>query len=168
MRYKLNYVVADVREYDDTVDGETIIIPHCCNDIDAMGAGVARALYEKWPNVKRFYHSLKQNQKLGQIIPVKVEINPNKYVVNMIGQHGVGLDKNGNPPVRYLALGVAMQRTVKWFDEIDILQPVIYCPKFGASLAKGRWEFIEELINEIWLPHCPVTVCVMDESEIPK
>lgn len=167
MNNNIEYVVADVREHPELYPEETIIIPHCCNDINAMGAGVARALYEKWPEVKSIYHDQKSEQKLGRIIPVKVDVNPSKYVVNMIGQHGCGLDEDGNPPVRYLALGVAMQRTLVWIRDMEFQSPVIYTVKFGAALAGGRWDFIEELIKEIWLPHVPVTVCVIDESELP-
>jgi hypothetical protein len=35
----------------------------------------------------------------------------------------------------------------------------IHAPKFGAGLACGNWDFIEELINECWIGRgIPVTI----------
>jgi hypothetical protein len=170
MRHSLTYVVADVREHP-APPSQTIIIPHCCNDINAMGAGVARALFEKWPVVKSHYHANAELQRLGQVFMIPVEggtDNPRVYVANMIGQHGVGVDEYGEAPVRYSALTIAMFRINRWMDSLNIPNPVIHCPKFGSALAGGDWMVIEKLIKEIWLPKCPVTVCVTDESEIPK
>jgi len=162
----INYVVSDVREY--PVSGSKII-PHCCNDIHAMGSGVAAALSKKWPIVKKTY--MENECKLGQCYLIPVE--DNTYVANMIGQHkvmckkidGVSLGEDNRPPVRYLALSLAMnQLRVLAKSLIDVH---IVAPKFAADLAGGNWSFIETLIKELWLPYFPVTICCISESDLP-
>ncbi len=82
------------------------VIPHCCNDVGRFGAGVALAIAKKWPQVKDLYlawyrsdPSLLANDAgevcevtgrmgLGESQLVKVE--PDIWVVNIIGQHGIG------------------------------------------------------------------------------
>ena len=84
---KLKHIKGDVRK--PIGDGNKIII-HCCNDIGVMGAGVAAAIAQKWPNVKSEYkkwHRGKQGFKLGNVQFVKVE--DDLVVCNMIGQRDI-------------------------------------------------------------------------------
>ena len=43
---------------------------------NAMGSGVAKAIYQKWPQVKNEYHKFSQNKKpedlLGEIQEIKI------------------------------------------------------------------------------------------------
>jgi len=171
----LNYIVCDVRTQP---TNKTKIIPHCCNDIPAMGAGVAKALSTKWPNVKKQYMFQKGSLGTVQMIPVEFDEDdePTTYVANMIGQHGVMKRRNekgiavgddGLPPIRYKKLFDCMEKVIKYFRMLHINDPIIHCPKFGADLAGGNWKFIETMIKELWLPKCDVLVCVLDESGIP-
>ena len=110
---ELKYVEGDVRE---PIGEGNKLICHIVNDQGCMGSGVARSLYEKWPQVRdRYIHwydvrvnGLDSQYKgifeftLGYIQLVSVESNI--YVANMIAQHMVGQDENGFPPIRYDAL----------------------------------------------------------------
>lgn len=165
----IKYVVSDVRTYtDEQSENKTILIPHCCNDLAVMGAGVALALRNKWPQVFTDYE--KMEQTLGNVGFVPVEFDefddPTKYVVNMIGQHGVK-SKNNTKPVSYTALMDAMRNVFQYLYGYKITDPVIHAPLFGAALAGGDWRIIEALIEEIWLPFMPVTICVIEEDMIP-
>ncbi len=165
----INYVVADVRTYqDERSENKTVLIPHCCNNLAVMGAGVAKALKDMWPDVFTTYS--KNPQTLGNVTFVAVEFDefkyPSKFVVNMIGQDGIG-SSNDQKPVRYTALMDAMRKTVKDMAHYKVDNPIIHAPLFGSKLAGGSWKLIEELITEIWLPHMDVTICVIDENEIP-
>lgn len=46
---KIEYIVGDVRSQ--PFKTKRRFIPHVCNDEGRMGAGVAKALYTKWPTV---------------------------------------------------------------------------------------------------------------------
>ena len=72
---EINYLSGhDVRE--PYKKGEVNLILHCCNDQGAMGAGVAKALFDKWPEVRIKYmeaFNKEINNQLGDIHYVKVE-----------------------------------------------------------------------------------------------
>ena len=149
-------VQGDVTDPQFSSSNEIAIIPHCCNDVGAMGAGVAKAISFKWGGVQLYY--LKSGHRLGENswVNVNTEIN-NIIVVNMVAQNG--LIRFSNPkPLKYLELIKCMTavvddiiKTLHMKPEYAGKKPVIHCPKFGSALAGGNWEFIKELIDEIWL-----------------
>lgn len=158
----LRVVIGDATEPQTTHKKEIVIIPHCCNDIGAWGAGFTGALNKKWPEPEKMYHAFiggeppypgkwKSTSALGNTCYAK--ISNYLVVANMIGQKGTVSKKNPKP-VKYWALASAMREVVKYIDMIksQVSNPiVIHCPKFGSDLAGGDWDFILELIREIWL-----------------
>jgi hypothetical protein len=145
---KITYLSGnDVREPVD--QGQTNIILHCCNDINLMGSGVARALFQKWPDVKSKYHyafEQNKNNKLGDVHYVKVEASI--YVGNIIGQHTIDTNEDGGPPIRYWAIDKAFQKVVQSIHKRDE-EVIVNLPYLmGCDLARGRWEEIEYLINK--------------------
>lgn len=145
---KITYLSGnDVREPVEA--GSVNLILHCCNDINLMGAGVARALFEQWPEVKSKYHYAfehNKNNKLGDVHFAKVEANI--YVGNIIGQHTISTNKDGGPPIRYWAIDKAFKSIVRSIEKRDE-EVVVNIPYLmGCDLAGGRWEEIEYLINK--------------------
>ena len=165
----IKYVVADVRTHqDERSENKTILIPHCCNDLGVMGAGVAKALKDMWPAVFYSYESMPMDLGKAGFVPVEYDSfdDVTKFVVNMIGQTNVR--GNGNDkPVRYAALLDAMREIVQYINLFKIENPIIHTIKFGSDLAGGDWRVIEPLIEEILLPHMDVTICVLDKDDIP-
>lgn len=142
-------------------NGATVFIPHVCNNIDLFGAGFAESITNKYPEVKENYHMLGKNflrQNLGhsQIIKIK-EDNKYKhslYVVNMIAQNGIRSSSN-NRPLNYAALVKSMVQLSQFIHintgyskQTETVE--IHAPKFGSGLAGGNWNFISDLINDIW------------------
>lgn len=169
---KIQYIIGDVR----TQSFKGIrVIPHVCNDLGLMGAGVAKALYIEWPQVKEHYTN--SNLRLGEVD--LVACNNATYVANMIAQHGImeSVDSNGNaigkdgkPPLRYAKLVEAMEGVADFINhkKENGINSVIHCPKFGCDLAGGNWDFVEVLIEEIWCPVSDVKVCIIDKDQFPK
>jgi hypothetical protein len=149
----LRIVEGDATSPQTTHEKEVCIIPHCCNDLGAWGAGFVLALSRKWKDPEEIYKAYchKNENLLGRVCYAKMS---NFLVVaNMIGQHGCGI-KDGIIPVKYKALANAMDRVACFVDHVkeQVKNPVvIHCPKFGSDLAGGKWEFILELIRELWL-----------------
>lgn len=139
----IRYVNGDVRA--PIGDGKKFIL-QCVNDIGKMGAGVALAIMQKWPSVRNeymiWYKSNKKNFKLGNIQAVKVE--DDIAVINMIGQSDIK-NKNGVPPIRYSAIEKCLVKVAELAKKNNAS---VHAPKFGADLAGGKWEKIEELIIE--------------------
>lgn len=127
----------------------TKIICHICNDIGAWGAGFVIALSKRWKAPELDYRSLKPKERiLGSVTFVVVENNVenNIVVANMIGQHGVGLDKDGNPPIRY----DAVREALKSVNALAVtVNATVHMPRIGCGLAGGRWDEIEKIIKEV-------------------
>jgi O-acetyl-ADP-ribose deacetylase (regulator of RNase III) len=126
-------------------NGKNICIAHCVNDIRVMGAGVAKALYTKWPNVRSEYLKLTETQlALGNIQVVNVE--DNIVVVNLFGQHGVGPDIHDNPPIRYTALAGGFMKIRHYCQSHNADLHIPY--KLGCDLAGGDWNIVEDIIHD--------------------
>jgi O-acetyl-ADP-ribose deacetylase (regulator of RNase III) len=123
-------------------EGRKLVI-QCVNDLGIMGAGVARAIMMKWPIVREKYiqWSKKDDFMLGNIQTVSVE--PKIVVVNMIGQHGVGFS-GGVAPIRYDAIEECLKKVKKMAVTYSAS---IHAPKFGAGLAGGDWDEIENILK---------------------
>ena len=142
------------------------LIVHCVNDQKIMGSGVARSLYEVWPQVKHHYLTWVETLstpdfKLGEIQIVQCENDIS--VVNLIGQHMVGVDENGNPPVRYDAVINGFRNLIKFIRNMKIIgnkDISIHIPyKFCCDRAGGDWEIIEKIIkNELCSKDISVTI----------
>jgi len=122
------------------------IIIHICNDIDKWGRGFVLAVSKRWKEPEIAYHNLKLcERKLGNIQLIKVE--PDIYVVNMIAQHGIGPNKEGQPPIRYDALVSCLLKV----NEFAITNNAsIHAPRIGAGLGGGNWVIIETIITEVF------------------
>lgn len=140
--------------------GASVIVPHVCNNVNAFGAGFAAVLAERYPAVKENYHLLGPvflKNNLGHVQFIDVFHN-NKYkhklvFANMIAQNGLR-NQNNKRPLNYAALVQSMikiKQYVKKCREIDATEQVeIHCPKFGTGLAGGRWDFVSDLIEDLW------------------
>lgn len=159
---KLTFIDANVTE---PLDPGNVLIIHCCNDIPAMGAGVAAALTKKWPAVRKEYMKWGRNEsdtyithkqlRLGEIQVVKVEGDfkqgNGRAVVNLIGQRDV-TEFHGEPPVRYEAVLEGLYKVSDLLDEIPKSTPKvnIIMPRICCSLAGGSWAKVEFLIKKVF------------------
>jgi hypothetical protein len=141
--------------------GATIFVPHVCNNIDLFGAGFAAAIAQEYPVVKANYHMLGKNflkNNLGhsQIVKLKEDKKYKHalYAVNMIAQNGIRSASNPRP-LNYAALVKSMiqvshfiQNNTGFSAKTENIE--IHAPKFGSGLAGGNWNFISDLIEDIW------------------
>jgi len=143
------------------------IICHIVNTVDSFGAGFVVAITKKWPQVKNAYHQFYADKfwytdskgvglsndnsveskrsipfMLGEVQLIKVE--KDLYVANMVAQK-MGNYK-GNPPIRYEALRECLGHVADSADKLGI-KTITGC-RFGAGLAGGDWNYIEEIIQE--------------------
>jgi O-acetyl-ADP-ribose deacetylase (regulator of RNase III) len=137
---KINFVKGDATR--PIGDGNKMII-HCCNDINAFGAGFVLALNRRWYEPEKRFHEDFGNLELGDVQFVQVE--DDIIVANMIGQHGIGYDENGNPPIRYDAIKTCLEKVNNFAMRYNY---TIHAPRFGAGLSGGDWFEIEKLIHE--------------------
>jgi len=142
---ELKYVKGDVRE--PTEEGNKLLI-HCCNDIGVMSGGVALAIRNKWGIVYDEYAKWASDWSasakvfaVGKIQAVKVE--KDLAVINMIGQHKIGFDVAGLPPIRYYGIDECLKQVAVIAKKNNAC---IVAPRFGSALAGGEWDYIEMMI----------------------
>jgi O-acetyl-ADP-ribose deacetylase (regulator of RNase III) len=131
-------------------EGKKLII-HITNNIGRWGAGFVLAISKRWAEPEMSYRSL-QNYTLGEIQIIPVE--DNLSICNMIAQEGVGW-KDGQPPIRYEALRSCLKKVAQYCSENGYS---IVGPRLGAGLSGGKWELIEQILEE---ELCPKNIDVM-------
>jgi O-acetyl-ADP-ribose deacetylase (regulator of RNase III) len=137
---RIKYVKGDATRPEGT--GNKIIC-HICNDMGAWGAGFVLALSARWTYPEQFYRA-RQNYPLGHVDVLNVE--PGIYVANMIAQHNVRPDEDGNPPIRYTALIDALHVVN---ERAKTLGATLHMPRIGCGLAGGDWGTVETILKQV-------------------
>jgi O-acetyl-ADP-ribose deacetylase (regulator of RNase III) len=135
------------------------VIVHICNDVGGWGKGFVLAISKRWKEPEldyRRWYETQQHFALGEVRLVQVE--PEIWVANLIGQHRLNKDEQGNPPIRYDAVASGLL-TVGRFAMNK--RASVHMPRIGCGLAGGTWDKIEPLIVEGLTQH-GVDVIVYD------
>ena len=136
-------------------EGINVII-HQANINRKMASGVAKAICDKWPVVRK---TDLENQPdlisnfLGTVSFCEVELNPLTYVFNLYGQSLywdslAGCRTDYNAVVRgFSKIKVAIDHLVE-----NEFNPVIGIPKYmGCDLAGGNWEIYYKIIEQTFI-----------------
>lgn len=126
-------------------DGNKIIV-HVCNDVGGWGKGFVVAVSKRWkvPEL-RYREWAKQGEdfRLGEV--QFVQVAPDTWVANVIGQRDVKPGKDGTPPVRYDAIRNGLDKVGLFASEIGAS---VHMPRIGCGLAGGTWNHIEPAIMD--------------------
>lgn len=146
-------------------NGCSVIVPHVCNNVNLFGAGFAAAVAKHYPIVKENFHLLVSKKNLLGHTQFVTAYKDQKFghqliFANMIAQNGI-ISKNNNRPLNYYALSKCMGDVSGYVSKFNISESriQIHAPKFGSGLAGGNWNFIQELIKDIWNPHNVFVYC---------
>lgn len=142
----INYISGDATN--PIIDGNKVIV-HICNDIGGWDKGFVLAISKRWKqpeNEYRKWFNSKDNFLLGEVQFVQVEDDIG--VANIIGQHKINKDENGNAPIRYEAIKTGLKKVIQFVKENNAST---HMPRIGCGLAGGTWDKIEPLINESFL-----------------
>ncbi|BEL04689.1 macro domain-containing protein [Actinoplanes sichuanensis] len=121
------------------------IIAHVSNDIGGWGKGFVVAISRRWKEPERAFrqwHRERAGNDFGLGATQLVQVQPDVWVANMVGQRGIK-PGSGGPPVRYEAIGRCLH-TVG--DHAVELGASVHLPRIGCGLSGGKWERIEPLI----------------------
>lgn len=130
-------------------EGNKIIV-HICNDIGGWGRGFVMAISKKWKEPEIAYRNWFKSQEefeLGKVQLVQVENNI--WVANLIGQHKIRKDENGNPPIRYWAVKIGFLEIHKLAKELNAS---VHMPRIGCGLAGGKWDQIQPILDHELTP----------------
>jgi O-acetyl-ADP-ribose deacetylase (regulator of RNase III) len=134
------------------------IIAHVCNDIGGWGAGFVVAISKRWKQPERDYrdwHRHRAGNDFGLGAVRLVQVQPDLWVANMIGQHGIKTGSQG-PPIRYNAVEQCLTTLA---EHALRLSASVHMPRIGCGLAGGTWDKIEPIITRTLCERdVPVTV----------
>jgi O-acetyl-ADP-ribose deacetylase (regulator of RNase III) len=137
------------------------VVVHCVNDIGKWGSGFVLAIDARWPGVAPRYRQWSRSQSAPDDPPFHlgavqfVQVEPDLWVANMVGQHRTIADGE-KTPIRYDAFTMGF-RTVAAFCREHLAS--VHAPRLGAGLARGDWTKIAALLSrELVDRGVPVTV----------
>ncbi|WP_299891571.1 macro domain-containing protein [uncultured Lacinutrix sp.] len=139
----INYIKGDATQ--PIGEGNKIIV-HVCNDIGGWGKGFVLAISKRWKTPEISYREWYVSNEffhLGEVQFVKVENN--LWIANLIDQHKIRKDENGNAPIRYRAIETGLYKIV---ERAESLNASVHMPRIGCGLAGGKWKEIEPLIEK--------------------
>lgn len=178
---EIRYVSGDAT--DPQGDGPKVLV-HVCNNLGLWGAGFVLAVSARWPQPEHEYLAaygklrVRPSERTEQHLPVApfgaergerldrdclgtvqfVKVRDDLTVANMIAQDGVRRDSQGEPPIRYDAVGRGLYTVAQHCLEIGAS---VHMPRIGCGLAGGDWHTIETIIT-LELVHAGVDVTVYD------
>lgn len=136
------------------LEGDWDIAMHCANPHKVMGSGVALHLKNKWPEVEKADNDWRADPEDRLGYSTIAHIGPNRSVINLYGQVGVGCD--GNPLNRncsYDHLYNAIYRCCEAIDKFYETRPfpiTIGVPyKMASDRAGGSWPIVVAIIEDI-------------------
>jgi hypothetical protein len=138
-------------------NGCTVIIPNICNNMGYCRSILSSEIEKRFPEVA-INLNLGGKMKLGHTQLVTVyqnKITKNSLVIaNMICQNAKPSIKNRRT-LHYPSLIKCMYHINDLCDTIirSDSRVEIYCTKFGTGLAGGNWDFIAEIIDDMWSPY---------------
>jgi hypothetical protein len=154
---KIEYVQGDL--FDMVEPG--VVIPHVCNCDNKWGRGFVVPLIQHYLKARTAFDDWYNGKQKDWMPPCQlgrtqiVEVEPQIYVANMVAQVFYcweGL--RSSRPLYYNALVTCMESVARSIITRQDASPVnlrILAPKFGSELAGGNWDFIEDLIYDIWI-----------------
>ena len=131
------------------------VILHGCNCQATMGAGIAKTIKDRWPEVYEFDKNTYDAgmAKLGRFgsVVVKTRTEKDLIVVNCYTQEFPG---GSIRPVNYEAIASCFEKVNEKFKGMDFK---IGIPLIGCGLAGGNWNIVKTMAQEL-MPDLKVTV----------
>jgi O-acetyl-ADP-ribose deacetylase (regulator of RNase III) len=127
-------------------DSDADVIAHGVNCMGAFGAGVAKQIRNRYPEVYRAYitkHTF-EGWKLGDCQIVTLEDN-SRQVANLATQFGYGYKRGQKVLVSYDALRYSIRSLFKYCANNNLS---LAMPQIGAGLAGGDWNTIKGILEE--------------------
>ena len=121
------------------------VIIHQVNCQNAMGAGVAKALYLKYPIVKKHYHNIFNSYKKETLFGglQKISISDDLFILNSFSQFNYGSNKD----IIYTDYDKLFNNIKKALEFANFKNLKLYIPKYiGCGLANGDWSKVENFI----------------------
>lgn len=134
----------------DLLSAPEVMIAHGCNARGVMGAGVAKAIRQRFPEAWEVYRAKHRSDglRLGEVYFAR---SGSKIIANCITQDGYG---RGGRHVDYDAVAACMTKIDRHAAVNGITE--VATPLIGAGLAGGDWRLIAGIIERTLIHVQPV------------
>ena len=132
--------------------GYTAVL-HNCNCFNTMGAGVAKAIAQTWPEALQADAKTKSGDmaKLGTFSSAVVTRGSTTFTVyNLYGQYRYGTRRDANFDID--ALTNALHMLDDHFAAKGTRESILF-PLMGTGHAGGRWRYIAPILSSILCSH---------------
>jgi O-acetyl-ADP-ribose deacetylase (regulator of RNase III) len=122
------------------------IIAHVCNDVGGWGKGFVVAVSRRWPEPERAFrrwHRERAANDFGLGAVQVIQVKPDTWVANMVGQRGIRTARSTGVPIRYDAVGRCLEALAAHAVR---LRASVHMPRIGCGLAGGKWERVEPMV----------------------
>jgi hypothetical protein len=145
--------------------GQRLIVQLVNDKARTWGAGFAKAVRQKWPELQTRYSAWVDSRdpefKLGGVH--FGEIEPTLHLASIVAQHGYG--PSPKPRIRYGALVEALEKVASFAKRIGA---TIHMPKIGAGESRGNWSFVRDIVDDVLCANgLEVTVYELPEAKGP-
>ncbi|MCT7965066.1 hypothetical protein NG799_01805 [Laspinema sp. D1] len=125
------------------LDMEYGMICHQVNLKGVMGAGLAKQIRDKYPQVYQQYKNCLENKSLGDILAVSVA--DNLMVLNLFAQTDIG---TGQQQTNMTALKECCAAVRRFNRDWDYMMPIYLPYNLGCGLGGANWSEVSKLIEE--------------------
>lgn len=131
--------------YDDLLNANTDAICQQVNCQNAMGSGLAKTIYTRWPEIKELYHEYcglvgDPEELLGDVLVIQKHGDVPFDIVNVFGQLNYGRQK-----VCYTSYD-ALRRAFQEINRLYRGKTVGFPYRFACGLAGGDWDIVRGLM----------------------
>ncbi len=128
------------------------------------GGGLSLEIRRKWPSAQEHFRAWAKTNpatfKLGNIF--EASVSEGTVLAALIAQSGYG--PSVRPRIRYQALRECL---LKLGETASSKHYSVHLPKIGTGLSSGRWEIVEELLDETLVSQgIPVLVYTLPDQAI--
>jgi O-acetyl-ADP-ribose deacetylase (regulator of RNase III) len=159
-----------IYENGDLIKSDCDIIAHGCNCFHRMKSGIAKQIVEKYPMAAmadEMNTEFGDPSKLGNITFCEYyeeSIKSFRYIINCYTQYRYGREE-GVVYADYDAIRECMYKLKSLAKEHNCKLGI---PKIGAGLAKGDWNIISKIIEDIFSDYDIYVYSLNTEKEINK
>lgn len=126
------------------LDSNARVIAHQTNCQGVMGAGVALAIRERYPEIMPAYQeACSAKNMLGKCQFIRT--NDGHFIANLFGQDGIGCGRQTDYKCLRSALSLLVEK-MKTQGLTSVSMPY----NLGCGLAGGDWEVVREMLREVF------------------
>ena len=132
------------------LDSDAPIIAHQVNCMGVMGAGVAKCIREKYPDIMadytRWCRAFPSQKLLGKVQDFFIDEDKNHIVANCFAQDKTGSGRMTN----YEAFYTCLENLKYVVDYYDLEHRIAFPYKIGCGLGGGDWDVILAMIKSVF------------------